>query len=78
MVGIGPFVVLSTVADIMQGPWFLYAWIAGALLSFVDATIWLGIFFSTGQQMIFTGLAVIAAGIVAFCIKAKYNKEWPF
>jgi fructoselysine transporter len=40
MVGIGPFVVLSTVADIMQGPWFLYAWIAGALLSFVDAAIW--------------------------------------
>ncbi|CAN5640166.1 APC family permease [soil metagenome] len=40
MVGIGPFVVLSTVADIMQGPWFLYAWIAGALLSFADATIW--------------------------------------
>ena len=40
MVGIGPFVVLSTVADIMQGPWFLYAWIAGAILSFVDATIW--------------------------------------
>ena len=40
MVGIGPFVVLSSVADIMQGPWFLYAWLAGALLSFVDATIW--------------------------------------
>lgn len=40
MVGIGPFVVLSTVANIMQGPWFLYAWLAGALLSFVDATIW--------------------------------------
>lgn len=40
MVGIGPFVVLSTVADIMHGPWFLYAWLAGALLSFVDATIW--------------------------------------
>lgn len=40
MVGIGPFVVLSTVADIMQGPWFLYAWLAGALLSFVDATVW--------------------------------------
>ena len=40
MVGIGPFVVLSAVADIMQGPGFLYAWIAGALLSFADATIW--------------------------------------
>lgn len=40
MVGIGPFVVLSMVAELMQGPWFLYAWIAGALLSFVDAMIW--------------------------------------
>jgi amino acid transporter len=40
MVGIGPFVVLSMVAEIMQGPWFLYAWIAGALLSFVDAMVW--------------------------------------
>ncbi len=40
MVGIGPFVVLSSVAGIMNGPSFLYAWIAGAVLSFVDATIW--------------------------------------
>ncbi len=40
MVGIGPFVVLSTVASIMNGPYFLYAWLAGALLSFIDATIW--------------------------------------
>ena len=40
MVGIGPFVVLSVVAEIMKGPWFLYAWIAGAILSFIDAMIW--------------------------------------
>lgn len=40
MVGIGPFVVLSVVAETMKGPWFLYAWIAGAVLSFVDAMIW--------------------------------------
>lgn len=40
MVGIGPFVVLSAVAAEMNGGWFLYAWIAGALLSFVDACIW--------------------------------------
>ncbi|MBY0479780.1 MAG: amino acid permease [Chitinophagaceae bacterium] len=40
MVGIGPFVVLSMVAEIMQGPWFLYAWVAGAVLSFVDAMVW--------------------------------------
>ncbi|MBS1628042.1 MAG: amino acid permease [Bacteroidetes bacterium] len=40
MVGIGPFVVLSVVAEVMGGPYFLYAWIAGALLSFVDAMVW--------------------------------------
>lgn len=40
MVGIGPFMVLSLVAGKMGGPYFLYAWIAGAILSFLDATIW--------------------------------------
>lgn len=40
MVGIGPFVVLSVVAETLKGPWFLYAWIAGAVLSFIDAMIW--------------------------------------
>lgn len=40
MVGIGPFVVLSVVAGAMNGPWFLYAWLAGALLSFMDGMIW--------------------------------------
>ncbi len=40
MVGIGPFVVLSVVAETMQGPWFLYAWVAGALLSVIDAMVW--------------------------------------
>lgn len=40
MVGIGPFITLPMVIGIMNGPWFLYAWIAGAILSFLDATIW--------------------------------------
>lgn len=40
MVGIGPFVVLSVVAAKMNGPWFLYAWIAGAVLSFIDGMVW--------------------------------------
>ena len=40
MVGIGPFVVLSVVAQIMAGPYFLYAWVAGALLSYLDAMVW--------------------------------------
>ena len=39
MVGIGPFVVLSLVAQTMNGPYFLYAWIAGALLSFADGSV---------------------------------------
>jgi len=40
MVGIGPFVVLSVVAQLMGGPYFLYAWVAGALLSYLDAMVW--------------------------------------
>src|ERR1051326_4153198 len=40
MVGIGPFVTLSIVISTMNGPWFLYAWIAGAILSMIDAMIW--------------------------------------
>ncbi len=39
MVGIGPFVTLPIVMGLMGGM-FLYAWIAGAALSFVDAMIW--------------------------------------
>ena len=40
MVGIGPFITLPLVISIMNGPYFLYAWLAGAILSFVDATVW--------------------------------------
>lgn len=40
MVGIGPFITLPMVIGMMNGPFFLYAWIAGALLSFVDAMVW--------------------------------------
>ncbi len=40
MVGIGPFIVLPMVIHLMNGPHFLYAWLAGALLSFIDAMIW--------------------------------------
>jgi fructoselysine transporter len=39
MVGIGPFVVLSIVAERL-GNQFIYAWLAGAALSFLDATTW--------------------------------------
>ncbi len=40
MVGIGPFITLPMVIGLMNGPWFLYAWLAGAVLSFVDAMVW--------------------------------------
>jgi amino acid transporter len=40
MVGIGPFITICSVAGIMGGPYFLYAWIAGALLSYLDAMVW--------------------------------------
>lgn len=39
MVGIGPFVTLPIVISLLGGM-YLYAWIAGALLSLVDAMIW--------------------------------------
>jgi amino acid transporter len=40
MVGIGPFITMPMVIGMMNGPWFLYAWLAGAFLSIVDAMIW--------------------------------------
>jgi fructoselysine transporter len=40
MVGIGPFITLPMVINMMNGPWFLYAWLAGAVLSFIDAMVW--------------------------------------
>lgn len=39
MVGIGPFVTLPIVIGYLGGM-FLWAWVAGALLSLVDAMIW--------------------------------------
>ena len=40
MVGIGPFVVISFIVQHLDGYWFLYAWVAGAVLAFADAMIW--------------------------------------
>lgn len=39
MVGIGPFITLPIVMGLIGGM-YLYAWIAGAVLSFIDAMIW--------------------------------------
>lgn len=40
MVGIGPFVVISLVIQLMNGPGALLAWVAGALLAVTDGFIW--------------------------------------
>ncbi len=40
MVGIGPFIVLPIVIQIMGGPHFILAWLAGACLSIIDGFIW--------------------------------------
>jgi len=65
MVGIGPFVVLSVVAQIMGGPYFLYAWIAGAVLSYLDAMVW--------SQL---GAALPMAGGSFHFLKEGYGKKW--
>jgi fructoselysine transporter len=40
MVGIGPFVSLPVVIAYINGPGFLWAWVAGAVLSLFDAMVW--------------------------------------
>jgi fructoselysine transporter len=40
MVGIGPFITLPLVISLMNGPHFIVAWIAGALISLIDGMIW--------------------------------------
>ena len=64
MVGIGHFVVLSVVAQIMAGPYFLYAWVAGALLSYLDAMVW--------SQL---GAALPRAGGSFHFLKEGYGKK---
>ncbi len=40
MVGIGPFVVLSTIVGLMGGQWSIAAWLVGAGLAFADGCVW--------------------------------------
>ncbi len=65
MVGIGPFVVLPLVIDIMGGPFFLYAWLAGAFISFIDAMIWSEL-----------GAAYPKAGGSYNFLKEAYGPKW--
>ena len=65
MVGIGPFVVMSFVVEKLNGGYFLYAWIAGAVLSFIDGMVWseLGATFP------------LAGGSYKF-LKEGFGKKW--
>src|SRR6185437_16618669 len=40
MVGIGPFVVISSVVAAMNGPQCIIAWIFGAVLALMDGSVW--------------------------------------
>src|SRR3954462_10014279 len=40
MVGIGPFIVLSTIVSLMGGPWSIAAWLVGAVLAYADGCVW--------------------------------------
>ena len=40
--------------------------------------IWGYIFFSTGEKMMLGGVSVIIFGLIAYLIKSKRNKEWPW
>lgn len=40
MVGIGPFVTLSMIIGMMQGPASIFAWLLGALLAYMDGLVW--------------------------------------
>lgn len=40
MVGIGPFITMSLIVGLMQGPMSILAWILGALLAYMDGFVW--------------------------------------
>ena len=65
MVGIGPFVTLPIVMGLIGGM-YLYAWIAGAVLSLVDAMIWSEL-----------GAAYPLAGGSYNFLKEAYGKKGP-
>lgn len=65
MVGIGPFLTLSYVVGVLGGM-SLYAWLAGAILSFLDAMIWSEL-----------GAAYPLAGGSYHFLKEAYGKNGP-
>jgi fructoselysine transporter len=65
MVGIGPFIVLPMVIQMMGGPQFIWAWIAGAVISLIDGMIWSEL-----------GAAYPKAGGSYNFLKEAYGKKW--
>jgi fructoselysine transporter len=65
MVGIGPFVMLSLVIQIVGSNLFLWAWIFGAVTALVDGMIWAEL-----------GAAYPLAGGSYNFLKAAYGKKW--
>jgi fructoselysine transporter len=65
MVGIGPFIVMPMVIKMMGGPQFIFAWIAGAVLSLIDGMIWSEL-----------GAAFPLAGGSYNFLKEAYGKKW--
>lgn len=65
MVGIGPFVVLPLVIQMIGGPHFIFAWLAGAFLALVDGMIWAEL-----------GAAYPKAGGSYNFLKEAYGKKW--
>lgn len=65
MVGIGPFIVLPIVLQIMGGPQHITAWIAGALLALIDGFIWAEL-----------GAAMPQAGGSYVFLREAYGKHW--
>ncbi|MDD8017726.1 MAG: APC family permease [Bacteroidota bacterium] len=65
MVGIGPFIVLPIVLQIMGGPQHIAAWIAGAVLALIDGLIWAEL-----------GAAMPRAGGSYVFLREAYGKHW--
>jgi fructoselysine transporter len=65
MVGIGPFITLPIVIQLMGGPYFIWAWMAGAFISLVDGMIWSEL-----------GAAYPKAGGSYNFLKEAYGKKW--
>src|SRR6476620_10663854 len=65
MVGIGPFVVVPLVIGYFNSPLFLWAWIFGALIAFVDGMIWSEL-----------GAAYPKAGGSYHFLRVGYGEKW--